>query len=174
MLSSPRLSPRFNQDLLSRDPHWIEPQCAARPARGDRPVAQIERCRMAWAEQASCRNVSKAEIGLFVRTGAFACNDIALMPDHEHVEPGDADDGLCLQPAEVADRNPPGLVWADTRIIHRDRLFAHARSRSARCQRRTARCGRSRADRHGRTSRARQMHSARPAAPWCRHRECCG
>ncbi|KJC38764.1 hypothetical protein UP06_28405 [Bradyrhizobium sp. LTSP857] len=65
---------------------------------------------MAWAEQSSCRNVAKAEIGLFVRTGAFAGDDIALVPDQEHVEPGDTNDRLCLQPAEVADWNPSRLV----------------------------------------------------------------
>lgn len=172
MPSSPRLSrPRIKPDLFSRDPDRIEPQRRTWPARRDAAVVQIERCCVTGTKQASRRHLSKTKVRLFVRARALAGCDLAIVPDHEHIEPSHAhaNDRLCLQPIQSTDRDPPRFVWTDRHIIHQDRPSAHARSRSARRRPRTARCGRSRGDRHDRTCPARRTRSARPGAPWCRH-----
>jgi hypothetical protein len=60
---------------------------------------------MARALQPPRCHLSKTKIGLFVGAGTVARDDIALVPDHKHIAPGNADDDLCLQATEVTDRD---------------------------------------------------------------------
>ncbi|MGY4625516.1 hypothetical protein ACVWY3_003272 [Bradyrhizobium sp. USDA 4486] len=46
------------------------------------------------AAQPPRRQLPKTEIGLVVRTGAVAGDDVAVVPDHEQIAPGDANNPL--------------------------------------------------------------------------------
>src|SRR4029079_12423543 len=78
------------------------------PAVANLAIAEIERGRMTGTEQASCRQASEAEVGLFVRAHPFAGHRAVFVPDQDQIDAGDADadDRLCNQPAKPADRHP--------------------------------------------------------------------
>jgi len=159
--------------------HWIDPQRAARPTVGNPAIAEIERRSVPRAEQASCRQVSETEIGLFVRAYPFARHRAAFVPDHDQIDSRDArtDNRLRDQLTKPADRYPLSLGGDRGHLvpfIHQDRPFARVRFRSSRRRPRRERSGHLPVNRRGRTSRAPQTHSVRPAEPSFRHRGCHG
>jgi hypothetical protein len=71
-------------------------------------IMEIERGKVAWAEQSAVGDAAQAQIRLFMRTGPFASKNPVAIADQQQIDilQPEAEDGSMLQPVQTTDRYP--------------------------------------------------------------------